>query len=100
MGRVKSQLATFGYWPDGSAPAHHPPELTVAARRLAAAALEELGKLGVTVALGESGRTHFSGGRFAPPAAMRMIERQGDLIEAFLIERAIAALKREQESGG
>ncbi|HZZ21496.1 MAG TPA: hypothetical protein VFE60_02475 [Roseiarcus sp.] len=59
-----------------------------------------MGKLGVTVTLGESGRAHFSGGRFAPPAAMRMIERQGDLIEAFLIERAIAALKREQESGG
>ena len=31
--------------------------------------------------------------------ALRTIERQGDLIEAYLIERAIAALKRE-ESGG
>jgi hypothetical protein len=99
MAKLKSQLR-FGQWPHIPAPARLQPELTVAVRRLAAAALEELGKLGVTVTLSESGRAHFSGGRFAPPAARLTIERQGDLIESCLIERAIAALKREQESGG
>jgi hypothetical protein len=29
-----------------------------------------------------------------------MIERRGDLIETYLIERALAALKREREFGG
>ena len=48
MAKVKSQLR-FGQWPDSLAAARLQPELTVAARRLAAAALEELGKLGVTV---------------------------------------------------
>jgi hypothetical protein len=99
MAKQKSQLR-FGQGPDSPAPGRLQPELTVAARRLAAAALEELGKLGVTVTLSESGRAHLSGGRFAPPAAGLTIERKGNLIEAYLIERAIAALKREQESGG
>ena len=99
MSKTKAQLR-YGLWPTGQAPMRQSAELTGAARRLAAAAVEELGKLGVTVTLSESGRAHFSGGRFAPPAARLTIERQGDLIEAYLIERAIAALKREQESGG
>ena len=84
----------------GWAPAHQPAELTVAARRLAASALEELNRLGVTVELDKAGKAHFRATRIPPPAARLTIERQGDLIEAYLIERAIAALKREQESGG
>ena len=79
---------------------YQPAELTVAARRMAASALEELSRLGVTVELDKAGKAHFHATRIPPPAARLTIERQGDLIEAYLIERAIAALKREQEFGG
>jgi hypothetical protein len=99
MGKVKSQLR-FGLWPDSSASMNQPPELTVAARRAAVSALEELGKLGVTVELDKAGKAHFHATRIPPSAARLTIERQGDLIEAYLIERAIAALKLEQASGG
>jgi hypothetical protein len=61
---------------------------------------EELNRLGVTVELDKAGKAHFHATRIPRPAARLTIERQGDLIEAYLIERAIAALKREQESGG
>ena len=70
-------------------------ELTVAARRAAQAALEELNRLGVAVELDKAGKAHFRTTRILPPAARLMIERQGDLIEAYLIERVI-----ELESGG
>jgi hypothetical protein len=100
MGKTRSQLRYVGQWPDDPAPANHPAELTVAARRLAAAALEELNRLGVSVELDKAGKAHFHAMRIPPPAARLTIERQGDLIETYLIERAIAALKREQESGG
>jgi hypothetical protein len=67
---------------------------------MAATALEELRRLGVTAELDETGKARFRSVRIPPPAARLTIERQGDLIEAYLIERAIAALKGEQESGG
>ena len=87
-------------WPDGRASADPPAELTSAARCLAASALEELNRLSVAVTLDGAGKAHFHATRIPSPAARLMIERQGDLIETYLIERAIAALKREQESGG
>jgi hypothetical protein len=100
VGKARSQLRYVGQWPDGRAPPGQPAELTVAARRMAASALEELNRLGVTAELDRAGKAHFRSVRIPPPAARSMIERQGDLIEAYLIERAIAALKREQESSG
>jgi hypothetical protein len=77
-----------GLWPDSRAPAHHSPELTIAAQRLAAAALEELGRLGVTVTLDKAGRAPFSSVRIPSRDARPAIERSGDLIEALLRERA------------
>jgi hypothetical protein len=62
-------------------------------------ALEDLGRFGVVVTPDEEGKARFRATRAIPPAAKLAIERHGDLIEAYLIERAIAALKREQESG-
>jgi hypothetical protein len=59
MGKVKAQLR-YAYWPDGSAPMNYPAELTVAAKRLAASALEELNRLGVNVSLGQ---VHFNATR-------------------------------------
>jgi hypothetical protein len=62
-GKAKSQLRYVGYWPDGSAPTNHPPELTVAAKRLAEAAIEELGRFGVAVTLVKpDGRTSIARG--------------------------------------
>jgi hypothetical protein len=76
MSRVQSQLRRFGYWPDGRpASANQPAELTVAARRLAATALEELNRLGVTTELNKAGRAHFHATRIPPPAARLTIER-------------------------
>src|SRR5271157_3489798 len=49
--RTRSKLRHGGLWPDGLATAEQPPELTVASRRLAASALEELGRFGVRVAM-------------------------------------------------
>jgi hypothetical protein len=63
-------------------------------------ALEELKRLGVDVALDKAGKAHFRSVTVPPPAARLTIERQGDLIEAYLVERAIEPLKRQQESGG
>jgi hypothetical protein len=86
MSKTKSQLR-YGQWPDSPAPAHHPVGLTVAARRLAEAALEELGRFGVAVTLDKTGRAHFRP-TYSPSRAARLaIERHGDLIEAYLIER-------------
>ena len=99
--KTKSQLRHFGYWPDRAASTvNQPAELTAAARRMALPALEELNPFGVTVELDKAGKAHFHATRIPPPAARLTIERQGDLIEAYLIERAIAALKLEQASGG
>ena len=99
MGKTRSQLR-YGRWLDSPVPMHHPPELTIAAQRLGMSALAELNRLGVTVTLDEAGRAHFRSVKVPPPAEGLTIERQGDLIEAYLIERAIAALKLEQASGG
>ena len=76
MGKVKSQLR-FGLWPDSSTPANHPAELTVAARCVAASALEELNRLSVAVTL-DGSRKGAHATRIPPPAARLMIERQGD----------------------
>jgi hypothetical protein len=104
MGKIKSQLR-FGLWPDslpstGSGSAQHPAGLTVAARRLAEATLEDLGRHAVVAALDKTGRAHFRPTRMLPLAARLAIERLGDLIEADLVERAVAALKSAEESGG
>ena len=93
MKKSKSQLRHFGYWPPSRAAAHDPPQLTVAAKRLAMSAIEELNRLGVTVTLdkdaqdGRSGiRARFRSVKAMPSAARRMIELRGDLVEAHLIE--------------
>jgi hypothetical protein len=91
MGKVKSQLSRFGYWPPSRAAAHDPPQLTIAAKRLATSAIEELNRLGVAVTLdtdaqGGSIRARFRSAKAMSSAARRMIELHGDLIEAHLIQ--------------
>jgi hypothetical protein len=93
MSRIKSQLR-YGQWPDSPTALHQPAELTVAARRMALGAREELARLGVAVMLDEAKRAHFRSVRILPLAARLTIERQGDLIEAYLVERL------KQGSGG
>jgi hypothetical protein len=83
MSKTKAQLR-LGMWPDGVAPARHHVGLTAAARRLAAAALEELGRLGVTADLDKAGRAHFRAAGISSRDARLVIERYGDLVEAFL----------------
>ena len=77
-------------WPDAPTPAHHPPELTFAARRAAEAALAQLTALSVTVYLGADGRARFRAGRRIPTEARRAIELSGDAIEALLCERDLS----------
>jgi hypothetical protein len=48
---------------------NHSAELTVAARRIAMSALEELNRLGVDVAVDKAGKARFRGVRVPPPAA-------------------------------
>jgi hypothetical protein len=91
MGKTRAQLRYFGQWSDGPASTNQPAEFTVAARRMAATALDQLSRLGVAVELDQAGKPHFHAARIPPPGARLTIERQGDLIEAYLIERAIAA---------
>jgi hypothetical protein len=88
MGRAKSQLRYVGYWPDGSALMNHPAELTDAARRTAATAIEQLSKLGVSATLDKLGRAHFNATKIPSRDARLMIERHADLIESYLVERA------------
>ena len=83
MGRIRSQLR-FGLWPETREQAPHHAGLTVAAKRLAEATVEELGRLGVVVTL-EGGRAR--GAKVLPSAARRIIETHADLVEAFLKER-------------
>ena len=90
MSKTKSQLRYVGLWPDSPAPTSQPVELTVAARRMAMSALEELSRLGVAVEVDRAGRARFRSVRIPPPTARLMIERQGDLIEAYLRERVTA----------
>jgi hypothetical protein len=88
MAGIKSQLK-YGQWPESKGSHLHPVGLTVAARRLAEAAFEELGRAGVEVMLDdEKGRVHFRP-RYSPSRDTRLlIERHGDLLEAHLRERA------------
>ena len=85
MTRIKSQLR-FGLWPESKEREHHHVGLTVAARRLAEATFEELGRLGVIVNL-EGGKARFRSTKPLPPAAMRIVETHGDVIEAYLREK-------------
>ena len=83
---MKSQLK-FGLWPASRAPARQLVELTAAARAQGLSAIEELDRLGVSVRF-EDGRARFHGRSPAlSPAARRIVERLGDVIEACLIER-------------
>jgi hypothetical protein len=88
MPKVKALVRGGGMWPDAPTHAHYSSELTIAARRLAEAALDQLGKLGVRVTLDESARARFSAARRMPIEARRLIELHGDAIEALLRERA------------
>ena len=77
MSKTKAQLR-YGLWPDSPAAARLQPELTVAARRMAASALEELNRLGVTVGLDKAGKAHFPSVRIPLRDARLTIERHGD----------------------
>ena len=85
MARIKSQLR-FGLWPESKEREHHHVGLTVAARRLAELALEELGRFGV-VSLDDEGKARLRSIKPLPPTAMRTFETHADLIEAYLSER-------------
>ena len=86
VGRIKSQLR-YGQWPEAKEREHHHVGLTVAARRLAELALEELGRLGVAATLDDEGRARFRAARVLPPAARRIVETHGDVIETYLREK-------------
>ena len=88
MAKTKAHLRR-GLWPDSRTPMHQSSELTVAARRLAAAAIEELGRLGVTVVLDGTSRARFSSVSIPSRDARLIIETRGDLIEAFLREQVM-----------
>jgi hypothetical protein len=62
-----------------------PAELTVAAKRTAISVLDELSKAGVSVKL-KDGRAHFNAAKIPSRDARLMIEKHGDLIEAYLNE--------------
>jgi hypothetical protein len=77
-------LLKFGQWPDIKA-TKEPVELTAAARALALNAIEELGRLGVTVTLDGFNRARFRcRWPVMPVAVRRIVEAKGDLIEACL----------------
>jgi hypothetical protein len=73
--------------PESKERARHDVGLTIAARRLAESALEELGRLGVVAALDDEGRARFRATRALPPAARRVVETFGDVVEVYLRER-------------
>jgi hypothetical protein len=54
---------------------------------MAAAALEELNRLGVSVKLDTVARVRFNATRIPSRDMRLMIERHGDLVEAYLVER-------------
>ena len=74
MARIKSQLR-FGLWPESKEREHDHMGLTVAARRLADSALDD------------EGRARFRAIRDLPPAAKRIVETHGDVIEVYLREK-------------
>lgn len=85
--RIKSQISNGQIvWPETRAPASHVVGLTIAARKLAEATLTELTRLGVTVAIDDEGRARFRTTKVLPPAAKRLIETHGDLLESFIKE--------------
>jgi hypothetical protein len=86
MSRIKSQLR-YGLWPESKERAHHHVGLTMAARRFAESALEELRRLGVAATLDDEGRARFRATRVLPSAARRIVETHGDVIETYLSER-------------
>jgi hypothetical protein len=87
MRKTKAQLR-HGLWPDSRTPANLTFELTPAARERAKAAIKELGKACAFVNLDRDGKARFHITKPLPSAAYLLIERCGDLIESYLIERA------------
>jgi hypothetical protein len=86
MSRIKSQLR-FGQCPESKERERHDVGLTVAAKRRAETVLGDLGSLGVVVTL-EAGKVRVRTPRGISPALVGpVIERHGDLLEAYLIER-------------
>jgi hypothetical protein len=84
MSRTKA-LLKFGLWLDVPAAAREPTELTPAARAQGRQAIEDLDKLGVSVALDDSGRARFRcRWPVTPVAARRLVERFADVIEVCL----------------
>jgi hypothetical protein len=79
-----------GLWPDSRTPANLRFELTPAARERAKAAIEELGKAYVFVNLDRDGQARFHRTKPLSNTAYILIERGGDLIDSYLIERSTA----------
>jgi hypothetical protein len=84
VSRTKARLRD-GLWPDAPASMKEPVELTNAARAQGLDAIAELDRLGVAATL-EDGRARFRGRTAGlSPAARRIIECWGDVVEAVLI---------------
>jgi hypothetical protein len=86
MPKVRSQLIG-GKLPHIRAPEAHHGGLTVAARRMAEQVVADLRGYGVLVMLDEGGRARFRSIRPMSGMARMIIERNADLVEAWLIER-------------
>ncbi len=97
MSKVRSQLR-YGLWPDSPTPAHHDVGLTVAARRLAEATVNELRRLGVEITLDDEGKARFRTPRMLSAAARLSLESHADLIETYLRESNQSPSTREDKS--
>jgi chromosome condensin MukBEF MukE localization factor len=93
MSRTRA-LLRYGLWPDIPALTKEPVELTAAAKAQGLNALEALHRLGVVVTV-DDGKARFrlatsvqGAGKATAlsPAARRVIERDGDLIETTLVQ--------------
>ena len=89
-------------WPEAKEREHHHVGLTMAAKRRAETVLDDLGKLGVEITLDEAGKMRVRSPRGISPGLVGpVIERHGDLIEAYLREQASRpeqALTRDDEA--
>ena len=77
----------YGQWPESK---ERSAMMSVSRSRRAASLdrrSEELGRLGVAVTLDAEGRARFRASRDLPPAAKRIVETHGDVIEAHLRDK-------------
>jgi hypothetical protein len=97
MSRIKSQLRYGILWAEARESAHHHVGLTAPARRLAESVLEHLNRSDVVVTLDDEGKARFRSFRILSRDTRLMIERHGDLIEAYLTDRQFAGLRGTDE---